>query len=707
MNHIATRAFSTLSLALYLGLFLLVAKFSIDSSSSVVITLPEISLFSPRPPQMEWMTAALPVKIEKESVADSANFKIKEIKALKHAKVEMTKAKTIVMKPELIVAKPIDTKESFVWKSVAGRKELPVETIQNYLTTVNFNLPAEQYLALYNDFKMNEASTPAALVAVENSRAPADTTAPVEDKVSTALASSKLPEVEDDIVLYDYQDEVAPVQTQASTENIVQVQKEVIHTTIVEKSQAPQANVDKVEEVAIGDLLSFDYSQAQTVSPKISAVPNPPKQNKAPEVRRAASTPAPVVQNEYSSAVTDGGKKEDKIDNNEGFVGKNNFTGSRSSLVISAVSVDGKDLIDVKSFQVQFKDDAADFAEDFNNGTVAFDYSLHDAAATRSAKVIAKNHVTTHVDFTLEQNNTSELVPLLTDEYFYKLQNGNAVTGGLLLKVDSAVGDVQIDKDHSSRKFLDGDLKEVSDKSYEFVYFSNVPAGNVLVSFVTRYKTVRKILFVTPQELTYEKNLMEDIGHVQLEMFEDNLLSKEKTQLNINAEEMTEFTQTPRTEKLSLNNYKLPVGLQSYGSRLYLELAHQNEPIFVGVGQNKSVHIPSEDYLRLVLSNFPEGKLTTRCMVQINLSKKAVSLSHLAESVEDHLMTEAQMIDKDGRFHHSISEKTEKIFIQGEYQGNAKADPNGVIHVKVNYTDGSNDYLKTFCSPNTYLVEQL
>lgn len=653
---------------------------------------------------MDWMNAMIPVKIEKENMADSQNFKIKELKAIKHAKVELTPAKTIVMKPELIVAKPIETKETFTWRSVAGRKELPVETIHNYLSQVEFNTPSYQYLALYNDFKM-EVAPKLAEVKKENSRAPAETTAPVavvEDKVSTTLASNMT--VEDDLVLYDYQDEkkadeVAKTSSTASpvvVENPapVKTQKEVIHTTIVEKSE--DKNVDKVEEVAIGDLLTFDYSQAQVSSPKVSAAPVV----KAPKVQKASPQ---VLQNEYSSAVV----TDEKVSEPEGFAPSNKSLAPRSSVAISAVSLDGKDIVDMKSFEVQFKDDANDYAQDINNGTVVFDYSLHDVAATRTAKLIAKNHVTTHMDLTLEQRDTSEMMVAMTQDYFSKLQGNAAVTGGLLVKVDTAVADVEIDKTFSKKVYFDENFSETKRPDYSFIYFANVPSGNVTVNYVTKNKGIRKILFIQDGELTYEKNALEDIGQVKIVMYEDNLLSKEKTPLNINAEEMTEFIQHPRTEKLSLNTYKLGVGNQSYGSRLYLELAHLNEPIFVGMGENKKVNIPSEDYLRLILSNFPEGKLKSRCMVQINLAKKAVGVFHQAEGVEDALITSAQMIDKDGRFHHSLSGKTEKIFVQGEYQGNSKLDPNGIIHVKVKYADGTSDFLKTFCSPNTYLVEQL
>ncbi len=697
MNNIATRVFSTASLALYLGLFAIVAKFSVQSSESISFNLPSISFSNFQPEGPEWMNGMMPIEIKKEEIKTATDFKIKEVKAIKHAKVELTVDKKIIMKPELIVAKPVDTKETFSWRNVSGAKELPTEKIQSYLAEVKFDLPATMYLALYNDFK---TETEVAVVE-ENTRAPADLSKPIEDKVSVAQASNV--RVEDDLVLYDYQDEPK-----------VEVVKE---TTVVEKAVEKVAevqpvknevklihteNVDKIEEVAIGDLITFDYSQAQAVAPKVSAAavakPAPVK-----EVKKASNPTNPATQtNEYSSAVQ---ANEEVAARTEGFVGKNQAI--RSAVAITAVSVDGKDLVDLKGFEVQFKDDANDFAQDLNNGQVVFDYSLNDSVATRSMKLVSRGHVTTHTDLVLEQNDTPELIPVITDMYFSKLQSNAKTTGGLLVKVDSNVLEVEIDKTSSQKIFFDGNMIKTKSDTYEFVYFANVPAGNVMINFVTKNKEVRKILHINDNELTYEKNIIEDIGQTKVVMYEDNLLSKEKSGLNINAAQMTEFTQDPRVEKLSLNTYNVGIGNQSYGSRVYLELSHLEEPIFVGFGDNKKVTIPSDDYSRLILKNFPEGKLNSRCMVQVNLNKKAVELHHSAEGVEDALMTSAQMVDKDGSFHNSLSGKTEKLFIQGEYQGNSKSDPNGIIHIKVKYADGTSDYLKTFCSPNTYLVEQL
>jgi len=56
-------------------------------------------------------------------------------------------------------------------------------------------------------------------------------------------------------------------------------------------------------------------------------------------------------------------------------------------------------------------------------------------------------------------------------------------------------------------------------------------------------------------------------------------------------------------------------------------------------------------------------------------------------------------LDKDGRFYQEPSDQTKRAFIMGEEQG--------IINIQLIYPDNSKRYIQTYCSENTYLVEQL
>jgi hypothetical protein len=148
-------------------------------------------------------------------------------------------------------------------------------------------------------------------------------------------------------------------------------------------------------------------------------------------------------------------------------------------------------------------------------------------------------------------------------------------------------------------------------------------------------------------------------------------------------------------------------GSSHLGGRRYLELGHQSEPVFVGVRDNNNVTVPSENFMRFILSNVEGSKLGNRCLVQVNLTKKAQKIDVASESVGQSLMTSTQMLDSDGKFYDSFSNKTRKIIIIGEGQGGSEVSPDAKVNIKIQYEDGSVQFLNSYCSPNTYLVEQL
>jgi hypothetical protein len=56
-------------------------------------------------------------------------------------------------------------------------------------------------------------------------------------------------------------------------------------------------------------------------------------------------------------------------------------------------------------------------------------------------------------------------------------------------------------------------------------------------------------------------------------------------------------------------------------------------------------------------------------------------------------------LEKNGSLSEEETPLSTKLFILGDQQG--------IINVKVEYQDKTTDYLQTFCSPETYLLEQL
>jgi hypothetical protein len=173
------------------------------------------------------------------------------------------------------------------------------------------------------------------------------------------------------------------------------------------------------------------------------------------------------------------------------------------------------------------------------------------------------------------------------------------------------------------------------------------------------------------------------------------------------SENVKVFAKNIHGEKLNQNTYRINFGKALLGARNYLELGHEKELLFVGTKDETTISIPSESFIRHVLGSLPESQLGNRCAIQVNIKKKISDVVVGSESVGESLMVNPQYLDTDGKFYDSASEKTRKVVVFGENQGADAQDMNGKVNLKITYLDGTVDFLGTYCSPNTYLVEQL
>src|SRR5690606_7307478 len=178
-----------------------------------------------------------------------------------------------------------------------------------------------------------------------------------------------------------------------------------------------------------------------------------------------------------------------------------------------------------------------------------------------------------------------------------------------------------------------------------------VNAGNALLSYKDMNGgVISKIIHVHEQELTYESYFAVDVKSERVELFDVGLLGIEKIALGISSSNVVQFATTKKAQKLTTNKFKTDFKKTLLGGRKYLELTHQEEPVFVGYKSNSKLDIPSENFMRLILSNFEGSGLGNRCLIQVNLTKKAVKVDVGTESVQASVMPYVQMLDMDGKF---------------------------------------------------------
>lgn len=587
--------------------------------------------------------------------------------------------------PEKIIAKkPVQ----MIIEKVA-KNELPFHEPVKLQAVFMKEMLAANLVALHKDFSFE-------MVATSNA---------MKDEVSTTMASTVETEVEP--AFFDYADQKV-VEAPKPVENNEVTSTEVVHN--VDNVEHVDNNDNKEEVIAIDDLLAFDYSKAEqdlkaqtlpvvgTVTTQVpKATTNKTPKASAPTVAKSKSAPkapAPVPTQEETSE-------------------KNSLVGA-SYPVNMTIQITGTDL-DKSSpeagFEIRFQDDLSASMQDYNAGYIKLEDLLAQPRMTRSLAVLKRGFAPTNTDIIMDSETTGVSIPMIEQEKFNELLapfESRGAIGAVLVELDDQVEGATLDVPYSQVLRLDGDLKITESDDFRYQLFIGVKAGNALLSYKDMKEVVTsKIIHIHEREVTFDSNYFEEVLNEKVKLLEEDLLAKEKTPLVIASSSVVEFATTKTATKINNHTYETSFNKVLLGSRKYLELNHQSEPIFVGFKEHNSLDIPSENFMRYILSKFEDSNLGNRCLIQVNLSKKVLKVDVGSESVGSSLMTYIQILDADGKFYDSAGPKSRKIIVVGENQGAPDYAQDAKVNFKVSYQDGSVQYLSSYCSPNSYLVEQL
>ncbi|MFL5783082.1 MAG: hypothetical protein ACJ76H_00650 [Bacteriovoracaceae bacterium] len=517
----------------------------------------------------------------------------------------------------------------------------------------------------------------------------AEKTVEKTDEVKTTQAAEKKIPVETEPEFFEYKEEPVEVAAAPAPEK----EKVIENVNIVVQEVAAVQPKDQKEEVkanADTNLVAFDYSAMKqdiqdSKVPTVSMVTTHHKSQAAPVKKDPTPTPAPVIQEEKAAR---------------------KFA---SQMTIQGVATNLKKTEMIQNFEIRFQDNTNEILEDYGDGEVTTTVKMARSKMTRSMVLLKRGFVPTNTDLIFEDGAGSVSIPVLQQEQFDELtrpyENKGAV-GAILVELADETEKATIDAPFGMVITLDGDMKETSREDFRYQLYVGVKAGNAILTYVHGNETTNKIIHVHDRELTYESNFFEKTNLKKVSLFQEDLLAREKAPLVTASENVKVFAKNVTGVKLNQNTYKIDFGKALLGGRNYLELTHESEPIFVGTKEEAELSVPSESFMRHILGSLPENKLGNRCLIQVNTKKKISEVYVGAESVAESLMTTVQYLDADGRFYDSASEKTRKVIVYGENQG-SENEMTGKVNLKIMYLDGTVDFLGSYCSPNTYLVEQL
>ena len=164
---------------------------------------------------------------------------------------------------------------------------------------------------------------------------------------------------------------------------------------------------------------------------------------------------------------------------------------------------------------------------------------------------------------------------------------------------------------------------------------------------------------------------------------------------------MVSFIGGEHPVQLAPGKYRYTKPWSMKGERTYMEVNHLESPVFVGMARGQTIELPSMEFVAEIFQYLNiDGLNSNECLLQFNLPAKEVAdMKIIGENGLGPMSFEQKYLDKDGIFSDYISPKTEKMIILGNEEG--------IFPMEVTYADGTKDFLRTYCSPGSYLLEQL
>lgn len=385
-----------------------------------------------------------------------------------------------------------------------------------------------------------------------------------------------------------------------------------------------------------------------------------------------------------------------------------------SKMVIHAFHTEfGKEIGNaVHNFAMYSSTDNNKVYEDYNEGKIQYEYSLNGYSGLLRATLVKNFYARTTIEVPLTGEYSNVEVPLIDMRSLenYMDKNGLSGYGGhYLVDLGDYFEDVEISSDqnreasYEQRVYLDENFKVIkSGKDYRYIFFIGVIPGNIRVEYLGANRSeTSKITFVAPDEITFDLASAQPSHEVMFDLVLKNTLGVQNVPLDLDRKKLTTFIGQKNPMKISAGKYSLNIPWGLKGERTYIEVNHLSSPMFVGMDGNNKLELPSIEFVQEILKSFKIDELhSNECLMHLNLdAKEVVDIKVRGESALGPMTYEQSYLDKDGVFTRFVSPMSNKLFLLGNEEG--------IFTIQIKYADGKKDYLRTYCSPGTYLLEQL
>lgn len=360
---------------------------------------------------------------------------------------------------------------------------------------------------------------------------------------------------------------------------------------------------------------------------------------------------------------------------------------------------------EIHHFELRFQDDLDEIARDYGEGVIKLSGELQGELNTRRGTFYTRGYYPVALDLVIEDAEAKIQVPAFTIEKFEHLisqTNARDLGSHILIELDQRTEDVEIGADHQYQRkvYLNSEFSIVdrNNSDFNYILFLGVDTGNIIVNYKdTQSRILTRLIHLSAGEIYYDPNFYADFTLERISLYEENVFTNCLSLLDVGSDQVNPWAFDFKVIKENTNAISIRNSVYPLGARKYFEIKHLQEPIFFGTWEASEIALPTEPYIEQVLNTLDvQGG---ECIVQLNLNKTPKDIKHNGMSKSGGLYITESFLDKDGKFYQDPTDQTKRIFLKGEEQG--------IINLQIIYLDDSKQFFQTYCSPETYLVEQL
>lgn len=316
-------------------------------------------------------------------------------------------------------------------------------------------------------------------------------------------------------------------------------------------------------------------------------------------------------------------------------------------------------------------------------------------------RIESPDHLVTKFQVTSKIQGQLE-VPIFKNEFMEQLGiNENLKNyGHILIESEHKILSFDIDNKYFKAIYLDRDYK-TSDAPTDRVLVVGVEPGLSIISIEDAMGArIHQFTQISNDQVNMAIMLDKKEKYRKIKYHEKGLVSNSLTEISLSELDIKMFLVEGKIQKLSPS-----VFLQQENN--YYQLMHLKEPIYLSIHQNKNVVIPTEKFIENIMSKINPNFNKNSCLIQLNLNGKLKEIKYQVESYNSSMVERVIYYTKRGEYFESLTDETENVFLLAENQTGDYLGDKGTVHFSLIYDDGRKEAFQSFCSPGTYLVEQL